>query len=416
MRPHLALALSLLAACAPAADRAATLSAAPPPYAPEADPESTPTSGGDDDSGNPTDDDGTEASYEPAPVVAVEPAPDSDGHHYRDPLIVEFGAYAYGGSVTLSEVDGPSLALDEVWNADYNRLVAWPVEVLRPLTTYRVTIVAGSGAQSYEFRTSSVGTVVPDPSVLADRTFALTFGAARSFEPAGLADWLRVAAPSTGVLLQLGALDLAANLEDADAAPGTVVFSAEASVGVEDGGSWSAQSCGSSWSAEAGAFVFENPYFVRPTGALVLQAGPLSLQFVEARLEGDVSPEAEALLNVGLSGWLVADSLAAAYGGAPCDGAAALLGASCEACPVSAGLPAKTQCFRVEIDHLSGGLTSAQPAVTEAADCPDGFTDVATCQQAGGSAPTALLLALPLLAGNRRRNRMSDPMRTSNSA
>lgn len=393
----------LAAGCADEADLALERSAAPPPYAPQATIE-------DDDSGSADDDSDTASSggedgrYEPAAVVGLEPAPDSDDHHYRDPLIIDFGAYAYGGSVALSEVGAYPIALDGIWEADYTRLVAWPVEPLSPLTTYRVTVEAGSGAQSYEFRTSAIGSPVPDPTALDGRSFALEFTGARSFAPAGLASWLRAVAPGRAVLFGLSNVPQDALTDtDGDAAS----LGAQASVGVGSTGAWQAETCGSSWAADAGALLWANPYFVRPTGPLTLQAGSLQLDFVEARLEGDVAPEGDRLHNVGLSGWLVADSLAAAYGSAVCDGLASTLGATCEACPAEAGLEPDVACVRVEIDHLDGGLTDASPVALDEALCPEGATDFASCSAARSSlalTPAALLL-LPAL--RRRRNRLS---------
>ncbi len=361
-----------------------------PPLAPGDDDEEDPTSSDDDDTAEP------DPSYA-LDILDIEPPPESDDHHYRDPIVVTFNGYAAGVQLRVVNEDGTSLATYDRWNADFTELTVQPYELsdgsgfLRPLHTYTVGVDIGNSSLSWSFSTSVVGTPVEDPDSLQGRTYAVSFADARSPEHPGLAELLAAVQGPTW----LWQIDLSA---------GNIDFNY--GLGEEDdldADGFNQDLCtptGLVGGSDAAVDLDSNPYFSSQPGEFVLWLDGQALRFEEGWIDGDFLADGSALVEVGYRGWLRADSLSPLLGDDTCALLASQADLSCGPCPSGEG-----ECAWVDVRGVSGVETGAElAAVADDADCSDGDAlRVVSCSAVGGRAGGWLLL--PLLLGLRLRRR-----------
>lgn len=445
-------ALALLAGCAPANELVVLGGGMERSATPEAhDGADTlndePQSGGDDDDnfGTPEDDgDGTAEPVDaPGSVTGLSPAPGSTAHHYRAPIVITFDAPVHDVAVELrgpldnhlaAEADAEALGQADPgctpdnedsddpwttpdglvlwshrmeWNDSGTRLSIWPaVDAcssprgwLLPDRDFEVSLIRDTERFTWSFRTSLAG--LPLDTDGLSGTYAVDWSNARFAAPAALG-------PALEATLGDRTLLLSPDLDD-----GELTWSASLGTSTAD-----QDACAVADSlAEAGAFTLDGSYFEAAPGPVTLWAGADPLRFESATFSGDLARLDEdgtpilddgtpALLELGFSGWLRADSLSDATGltvEAICAAATTRHAASCETCPSG-----DSRCLWVELDRF--GAAGAGPALDSwtyddlAAEgtCDLDVATVACSAAAGHPGPAALLLALAPLLRRRR--------------
>lgn len=322
--------------------------------------------GGDDDDADP---------LETLGVLWTDPAPGSAEHHYRRPVRVGFDAYAAGARVRVLDAYGAELPALVTWSADYGEATAWPLEIaggyaglwLAPSASYSVEVEVGGASLSWGFSTSAVGVAVDVDAATAD-AFALSFAAVRSD---GLPALEAALVAQDGWRLQLRGVD--------------GLYGVDAATADDDG-------CHPTRALLASPSVTVGPgaYFASTPGPLSLPLGGATLLLEQAEIDGDLGPDAASLVEVGVRGWLRADSLPVAD---PCSWLAGH-GGACQTCPSGDG-----DCQWIDLGGVSGvALDGAlPPAADPDADCS---ADPGTLGCATGGRGWS---ALALLALIRRR-------------
>jgi hypothetical protein len=362
-----------------------------PPLAPGDDDDDAATSADDDDA---TNDDDSDPNYA-LDIVSIHPEPNTDTHHYRQPIVVGFNGYAAGVGVQVSNEDGDTLATIDTWNDDFTELTIQPYELydgsafMQADHRYEVGVDIASTSLSWAFSTSTVGSQVIDTDGLQGNTYAVDFSAARSTTTVLLADLIRQVQGPTW-------------LWQIDLSEGNIDFNS--GVGTEDetdSDGFNQDLCAATGlvgGADADVDLVYNPYFASAPGDFKLWLDGVQIYFEEGWIDGDFLDDGTQLVEVGFRGWLREDSMEPLVGTNACSLLASHADLACEPCPSGAG-----QCAWVDIAGVSGVQTGLELAPVDAdGDCADDEPmTVLTCSAAGRS--TGLWLLLPLAVLIRRR-------------
>ncbi len=294
---------------------------APPAYEGDDPLDSSDTSGSgntstddDDAGGEPTD--GVDETEGVPKLVETDPAPDSTEHHYRAPLSVTFDGNALGAEVVLEGPVDTETGVSEIlpttgeWNDSYTHLVVRPTQKLEPLTTYSVIVELAGAAYGYGFTTSDVGTPLVDDSTIDGQTYALSLDPISVYSPSGLEAFL--APLGSGALWLLNVQMAPGDVEmGVDLAPTLPLSEEDVEVGASE------QDPCSTVTAVGGieaAVSWSNPYFSSGAQLFELELGEHTLLLEEGLLDGDFTPDGQGMSNVGLQGWLRAESLGSMLG------------------------------------------------------------------------------------------------------
>jgi len=365
----------------------------------------------DDDAGSDDDDDLGGDSQSEVAIVALDPEPDSSGHHYRRPITITFDGDASG---TMVRVVGPSEESDEhelpllpqQWSENGTRLEVLPSMFLFPESLYRVTIEQNDSVLEYSFTTSSTGLPIDSGVTLDGRTYSVVPADGVAVSPPALGTLLSASSPGLTWLWQLH-LDASADELSIDTGLASV-----------DGAQVAQDACTPTTGLlPAGVgLTLSDAYFANSPDRLNFWLGDGLLELEQAEVSGDISPDGSSLEEVAVSGWLVTGSLAQLIGDdlvgstasvSPCNWAKEQLGVSCETCP-SGG----QGCVWVHVASLSGSLQAAPmqevgPLAALPCDGDNAFDAALSCALGGNAAlPHRWLLLLPplLVLGRRFRS------------
>ena len=380
------LALGLLSGCADSLMfRGASPEAAeaPPDYQGE-----DPLADDDDDAAGDDDDDTGGGGNEVAELLNIDPAPGSDDHHYRRPIVISFTESATGTSFALFEGAAP-VALDVSWDDDATTCTLTP-DRLAPNTTYTMEVDLYGQGQAWTFTTSGVGELEVDPSTLDQATFVLDIESASLLSPPGL-----------GALSANATQNGAPAVQVEFASSGTERFTLQAGLVADADGDWSQDPCASAQGIAIDEdFQRSDAFFSAAGDSMSFYLGSALVQTEEAWVEGDFSADGESLVEVDVGGWVVADSLDELSSGMDvCATLADTLGTPCVQCPTSDG-----QCAWFEIEGISGTRVNLDIEDIQDGTCTDGDETVwLGCSTVARHGATPLLLLLGLLAMAVRR-------------
>ncbi len=375
----IALLLALLTGCA-GADMALRSGGAAPDYE-EGDP-----LGDDDDDAAGDDDDGT-PNYGPE-VYNLDPAPGTDDHHYRQPLLVVFNGEATGTSITVLGPDGVvPTALR--WGNQGSRVWIHPEPRLAPDSEYTVTIGLGSQNQSYSFSTSRIG-LLDEGASLTGSVYALDLAGLSLASPSGLGANTELYAAGS-LLLAVG------DVEPSSGVPLTLAL------GTEDGGNWSQDACAVAAPVAAEeALELSDALVSGSVNSLSFTVGDALVEVEDADVEFDFLPDGAGVSELEIDGWVRESSLEALFDtDSGCELVEGLSEAVCAPCPSEDGL-----CVEVSLGGIHGARVDVElsPVSPEQTDsCPEGPTAYLGCSSSpAGASLWAVLLALVGLLGRRR--------------
>lgn len=352
---------------------------------------------GDDDEPTSDDDDDDGAGGE-AEIVSYDPEPGATDHHYRAPIVLEFAAYDAGAWVSLYDTaSNYEQPIEHEWSKDGTVLTATPAHFLQPGSDYVVSIDLGEAALEYSFSTSNIGMPLTGGiDDVAGRTYAISFAGVNSAHNSEFAGLLSSAGGPTW-LWSVGAEP------DADG-DGLEDMSITSGVGLFDE-AWYQDLCTPTAMLEAGSpATLEDPYFATDSGPMTLNIDGVAIEFEAAGYDGDFTPSGEQIVEVGIWGWLVADSVASLAGATPaCDWLADNASLTCAPCPSGVG-----ECAWLEVDGLSGDAAELDFADVDAdgiEECGGEPLSVLGCSVSRfpGSSLLALLVAFGAVAVRRFR-------------
>ncbi|MCP4868387.1 MAG: Ig-like domain-containing protein [Proteobacteria bacterium] len=352
------------------------------------------TSSDDDDAGSSNDDD-TEPPNEAPIVVAFDPEPETDSHHYRTPIVVTFDLPAEGASVSLYDASGYALPVTNRFNEQGTQLTAEPSQWLLPGAEYTVSVDVGEASLEYNFTTSDIGSPLQSGADVGGSTYAIDFSTAESGPTPALASLM-------GTLGEQAAWMWQVDFDSTDQA-----FGVTAGLGAydDDGDGLYQDLCTATevLATSDSPVELADPYFASEPGSMTITVDQVPLRFEAAWFDGDFIPDGSAMVEVGFYGWLQADSVEPISGpGEGCIWLNELLGLECVPCPSDDG-----QCAWVEVTGMEAGevaLGVDLVADEDADDCGGEAVSLLSCSASGRPGASLLVLLAGLLAVRIRRS------------
>lgn len=360
---------------------------------PFSDGEDDPNTSSDDDDDGAGGDDDTEPPNEAPLVVALDPEPGTDTHHYRTPVVVTFDLPSGGAAVSLYDTSGYALPLTQRFNDEGTQLTAQPSQWLLPGAEYTVSVDVGEASLEYTFVTSAIGSPLQSGADVGSSTYAIDFSTAES-------------SPSPSLAALMGTLgEQAAWMWQVDFDSTDQAFGVTAGLGAYDDADGLYQDLCTATEVLATSdnpVELADPYFASAPGAMTISVDGVPLRFEQAWFDGDFVPDGTSMVEMGFYGWLQADSVEAISGpGEGCVWLNELLGLNCEPCPSYDG-----ECTWVEVTGLDAGRVTLgvdEVAEGDADDCGAEPVSLLSCSASGRPAASLLALLSILLAVRVRR-------------